>query len=82
MSDAIASTQPATSRPSASTAAGLAGDRPSTHDLFAALREAETDPAASPSCDAALDALATIPRRRILASIASTLPPAGEAGAR
>jgi len=72
----------------AAPAAGLAGDRPPAgrgppaHDLVAALRPAETDPAALPTCDAALNALATIPRRRTLAIIASTLPPAGEAGAR
>jgi len=55
---------------------------PSARDLVAPLRTAETDSAALPSCAPALDALATIPRRRILANPASTLPPAGEAGAR
>jgi hypothetical protein len=47
---------------------------PAGHQLTEALRAVETNPAALPICDAALDGLATIPRRRILASFAATLP--------
>jgi hypothetical protein len=50
----------------------LAGRR--AGDLVNALRAAETDPAALTICDAALDALPTIPRRRILATFFETLP--------
>jgi len=50
----------------------LAG--PPGKELIDALRQAEGDPAALPLCDGALDALATVPRRRILASFLKTLP--------
>jgi hypothetical protein len=47
---------------------------PAAEQLVAALRQAETDAAALPAADAQLDAMPTIPRRRILSSFAATLP--------
>jgi hypothetical protein len=47
---------------------------PAGRQLTEVFRPSETNPAALPSCDAALDGLAPVPRRRILASFAATLP--------
>jgi hypothetical protein len=50
----------------------LAG--PAGRHLIDALREAETEAAALVLCDVALDALAPVPRRRILGTFLETLP--------
>jgi hypothetical protein len=53
-------------------AQGLAG--PSANELVNALCAAGADLTVLARCDAALDALATVPRRRILATFLETLP--------
>ena len=50
----------------------LAG--PAAVALIAALRQAEADTSALPAVDLALDALPTVPRRRILCTLAAILP--------
>jgi hypothetical protein len=47
---------------------------PAAASLVTALRQAEADSAALPAVDLELNALPTIPRRRILCTFAATLP--------